>query len=117
MNTMYASVGARTREIGTLRVLGYRRRAILFSFILEAAFLSLMGGVLGCVGAWALHYWFGTTGTMSFESFSEVLFKFRITPWLAARGLIFSVIVGVVGSLFPAIRAARLPVIAALKSV
>ncbi len=117
MNTMYASVGARTREIGTLRVLGYRRRAILASFIIEGAILALFGGVLGCGVAWVLHYWFGATGTISFESFSELVFRFRITPWLAIKGIIFSVIVGVVGSLLPAIRASRLPVIAALKAV
>jgi putative ABC transport system permease protein len=117
MNTMYASVGARTREIGTLRVLGYRRRAILLSFIIEGALLSMLGGVLGCGVAWLLHHWFGATGTISFESFSELVFRFRITPWLAAKGMIFSVMVGVVGSLLPAIRASRLPVIAALKAV
>jgi putative ABC transport system permease protein len=117
MNTMYASVGARTREIGTLRVLGYRRRAILASFIIEGAILAFFGGVLGCGVAWVLHYWFGTTGTISFESFSELVFRFRITPWLAMKGIIFSIIVGVAGSLLPAIRAARLPVMAALKAV
>jgi putative ABC transport system permease protein len=117
MNTMYASVGARTREIGTLRVLGYRRRAILLSFIIEGALLSLLGGVLGCGAAWILHKYFGTTGTISFESFSELVFRFRITPWLAIKGMIFSVLVGVIGSLLPAIRASRLPVISALKSV
>jgi putative ABC transport system permease protein len=117
MNTMYASVGARTREIGTLRVLGYRRRTILLSFIIEGAILSLIGGMLGCGVAWLLHYWFGTTGTISFESFSELVFRFRITPWLAMKGMIFSVLVGVAGSLLPAIRASRLPVIAALKAV
>jgi putative ABC transport system permease protein len=117
MNTMYASVGARTREIGTLRVLGYRRRAILLGFIIEGAFLALIGGVLGCVAAWALHLHFGTTATMSFESFSEMMFRFRITPPLVIKGLIFSVIVGVMGSLLPAVRASRLPVIAALKAV
>ncbi|HWI55972.1 MAG TPA: ABC transporter permease, partial [Bacillota bacterium] len=58
-----------------------------------------------------------STGTLSFNSFSEVVFEFRITPWLAAKGMLFSLIVGVVGSLLPAIRAARLPVIAALKAV
>ena len=117
MNTMYASVGARTREIGTLRVLGYRRRAILISFMLEGAFLALIGGVLGCGAAWLLHLYFGTTGIMSMESFSEVLFRFRITPGLMAKGLGFSLIVGVAGSFLPALRASRLPVMAALKSV
>ena len=115
MNTMYASVGARTREIGTLRVLGFRRRTILASFIVEGALLAAIGGMLGCLLALPMHG--VSTGTMSFNSFSETVFEFRITPWLAAKGLIFAVVVGVIGSLLPAIRAARLPVITALKSV
>lgn len=115
MNTMYASVGARTREVGTLRVLGFRRRTVLLSFIIEGAFLALLGGILGCAMAFYVNG--KTTGTLNFASFSEVVFEFRITPGLLLHGLIFSVIVGVVGSLLPAIRAARLPVIASLKSV
>lgn len=115
MNTMYASVGSRTREIGTLRVLGFRRRTILASFIIEGALLAALGGVIGCLLALPLHG--VSTGTMSFNTFSETVFQFRITPWLAAKGIIFSIIVGVIGSLLPAIRAARLPVISALKSV
>ena len=120
MNTMYASVGARTREIGTLRVLGFRRRTILLSFIIEGALLALIGGVLGCLAALGIVsalLWTGfTMGTMSFESFSETVFQFRITPALEIKGLIFSVLVGAAGSLLPAVRASRLPVIAALKS-
>jgi putative ABC transport system permease protein len=115
MNTMYASVGSRTREIGTLRVLGFRRRTILAGFILEGAILAAVGGLLGCLLALPLHGY--STGTMSFNTFSETVFQFRITPWLAAKGILFSIIVGVVGSFLPAIRAARLPVIASLKSV
>jgi len=115
MNTMYASVGARTREIGTLRVLGFRRRTILAGFIVEGALLAAVGGVLGCLLALPMHG--VSTGTMSFNSFSETVFEFRITLWLAAKGLMFAVVVGIVGSLLPAIRAARLPVITALKSV
>jgi len=115
MNTMYASVGSRTREIGTLRVLGFRRRTILASFIIEGALLAAIGGLLGCLLALPMHG--VSTGTMSFNSFSETVFEFRITPWLAAKGLIFAVVVGVIGSLLPAIRASRLPVITALKSV
>jgi putative ABC transport system permease protein len=115
MNTMYASVGSRTREIGTLRVLGFRRRTILVGFIIEGAMLAALGGMLGCLLALPLHGY--STGTMSFNTFSETVFQFRITPWLAAKGIIFAVVVGVIGSLLPAIRASRLPVIAALKSV
>jgi putative ABC transport system permease protein len=87
------------------------------SFIIEGVILSLIGGALGCGAAWVLHFWFGATGTMSFETFSELVFRFRITPWLATKGIIFSILVGILGSLLPAIRAARLPVIAALKAV
>ncbi len=115
MNTMYASVGARTREIGTLRVLGFRRRTILAGFVVEGALLAGIGGVLGCLLALPMHG--VSTGTMSFNSFGETVFEFRITPWLAAKGVIFALGVGVLGSLLPAIRAARLPVITALKSV
>lgn len=121
MNTMYASVGARTREIGTLRVLGFRRRTVLMSFIIEGAMLSALGGLLGCALA-VLAQWLCVVtgvrfGTLSFNTFSEVIFQFRITPELVGQGMIFAVIVGVAGSLFPAIRASRLPVIAALKSI
>ena len=115
MNTMYASVGSRTREIGTLRVLGFRRRTILAGFIIEGAILAAIGGVLGCLLSLPLDGY--STGTMNFNTFSETVFQFRITPWLAAKGILFAIVVGVVGSLLPAIRAARLPVIAALKSV
>jgi putative ABC transport system permease protein len=116
MNTMYASVGARTREIGTLRVLGFRRRTVLLSFLVEGAFLALVGGLIGCSISWL--GWNGySTATISLESFSETVFQFRITPLLAVKGIMFSIVVGVAGSFFPALRAARLPVIAALKAV
>lgn len=115
MNTMYAAVGARTREIGTLRVLGFRRRSVVGALLLEGGFLALIGGVVGCALAF---YWHGrTTATMGFETFSEIVFQFRITPELVAQGLAFAVIVGLIGTLFPAIRASRLPVISALKAV
>lgn len=121
MNTMYASVGARTREIGTLRVLGFRRRTILASFNLEGAILAGLGGLLGCALAWlaqTLCVAFGVRfGTLSFNTFSEVIFQFRVTPALLVKGMLFAVAVGIAGSLLPAIRAARLPVIAALRAV
>ncbi len=115
MNTMYASVGARTREVGTLRVLGYRRRTIVVSFLIEGAFLALIGGALGCLLSLPMNGY--AAGTLGFESFSEVLFEFTITPWLMAKGLVFAVVVGLLGSLLPALRASRLPVISALKAV
>lgn len=115
MNTMYASVGARTREIGTLRVLGFRRRAVLLGFVLEGALLAVVGG---CIGVLASLFWQGkSAGTVSFETFSESVFQLTITPWLAVQGLLFAAIVGMVGSFLPALRASRLPVISALKSV
>jgi putative ABC transport system permease protein len=121
MNTMYAAIGARTREIGTLRVLGFRRRVILASFNLEGAILAGLGGAIGCALA-LLAQWFCTAfnvhfGTLSFNTFSEVIFQFRVTPALLLEGMVFAVVVGIVGSFFPAIRAARLPVISALKAV
>lgn len=115
MNTMYASVGARTREVGTLRVLGFRRRTVLISFLIEGAFLALIGGALGAALSMPINGL--ATGTLSFDNFSEQVFEFRITPLLIAKGLIFSMIVGVIGSFLPALRASRLPVIASLKSL
>jgi len=115
MNTMYAAVGARTREIGTLRVLGFRRRAVVLALMVEGGFLAFIGGLLGCAVAF---YWNGyTTATMGFETFSEIVFQFSVTPQLVAEGLAFAVAVGLIGTLFPAIRASRLPVIEALKSI
>jgi putative ABC transport system permease protein len=115
MNTMYAAVGARTREIGTLRVLGFRRRAVVTALLIEGGFLAFLGGVIGCAVAF---YWNGyTTATMGFETFSEIVFQFSVTPQLIAQGLVFAVLVGLIGTLFPAIRASRLPVIEALKSI
>jgi putative ABC transport system permease protein len=115
MNTMYASVGARTREIGTLRVLGFRRRSVVLALLIEGALLALAGGIVGCAAALR---WNGqTTATMGWETFSEVVFAFTITPGLLLKGLIFAVVVGLIGTLMPALRASRLPVIVALKSI
>jgi len=115
MNTLYASVGARTREIGTLRVLGFRRRSILLGFLLEGAMLAGIAGVLGCLLALPMHGY--STGTLGFETFSEVVFDFQITPALAAKGIVFAIFVGTLGSFLPALRAARLPVISSLKAL
>jgi putative ABC transport system permease protein len=121
MNTMYASVASRTREVGTLRVLGYSRRSVVLCFMLEGGLLSFGGGLLGCGISLALDYYVRVRGiffgTMDFQSFSETIFQFRVSPDLVAQGLVFSVLIGLVGSFLPALRAARLPVISALKSV
>jgi putative ABC transport system permease protein len=115
MNTMYAAVGARTREIGTLRVLGFRRRSVVLALLLEGAMLALVGGLVGCALA---YQWNGyTTATMGFETFSEIVFQFAVTPKLVIQGLVFAVVVGIMGTLLPAIRASRLPVIEALKAI
>ena len=113
MNTMYAIVVARTREIGTLRALGFSRRSILFSFVLESVILALIGGVVGCVLALPMNGF--STGTGQTDSFSEIAFAFQITPHIVGLGLGFSLIMGLLGGLLPALRAARLPIISALR--
>jgi len=113
MNTMYRVVASRTREIGTLRAIGFSRRAILLSFVVEAALLGLAGGALGCVVASTLHGY--TTGTSNLQSFSEVAFAFRISPAIVASSLGFALAMGVLGGLLPAVRAARLPIAAAMR--
>lgn len=115
MNTMYAAVGARTREIGTLRVLGYRRRAVVGALLFEGALLAALGGAIGCGVSLLMNGY--SVGWFGFDTFSEIVFEFRITPALMLKGLGFSVIVGLIGTLLPALRASRLPVIAALKSL
>jgi putative ABC transport system permease protein len=113
MNTMYAIVAARTREIGTLRALGFSRRAILFSFVLESMALALLGGLVGCVLALPMNGY--STGTGQTQSFSEIAFAFRITPMIALVGIGFALLMGLVGGLLPALRAARLPITSALR--
>jgi len=115
MNTMYAAVAYRTREIGTLRALGFSRFRIVTAFLSESIALAIVGGVLGCILALPVHGL--STGTTNFTSFSEVAFKFRITPALMAGGLLFSAVMGAVGGLLPAIRAARIPVARALREI
>ena len=119
MNTMYAQVSARIREIGTLRAIGFSRRSVLASFVLEALLLSLIGGILGTALAFILFNLVITkpTGTMNFRTFSEILFNFRLTLPLILGGLAFSLAMGLVGGFFPAARAARLKITAALREI
>jgi putative ABC transport system permease protein len=114
MNTMYAIVAARTREIGTLRALGFSRRAILFSFVLESVVLALVAGLVGCLLALPMHGF--STGTGQTQSFSEIAFDFRITPSIVAVSMTFAVLMGLIGGLLPAFRGARLPIVSALRS-
>ena len=115
MNTMYAAVAYRTREIGTLRALGFSRLRIVGAFLAESVALALIGGVIGCVLALPVHGL--STGTTNMASFSEVAFKFRITPALLAGGLVFAALMGAAGGLLPALRAARIPVARALREI
>jgi putative ABC transport system permease protein len=115
MNTMYAAVGSRTREIGTLRVLGFRRRQIYASFLLESVMLSLLGGALGCVISLFCNLL--STGTFSQTTFAEVAFQFRVTPRMMGAGMLFALVMGVLGGLLPARMAARKPVLDALRAV
>jgi putative ABC transport system permease protein len=113
INTMYAIVAARTREIGTLRALGFSRRAILASFLIESVILALIGGAIGCLLAFPMNGF--STGTGQTQSFSEIAFSFRITPAILAAGMAFAVVMGIVGGLLPALRGARLPITSALR--
>lgn len=113
MNTMYAIVAARTREIGTLRALGFSRRAILLSFVVESAVLALLGGALGCLLAFTMHGY--STGASNLQTFREVAYAFRITPAIVAVSLGFAVAMGVAGGLLPSIRAARLSIAGAVR--
>ena len=115
MNTMYAAVAYRTREIGTLRALGFSRLRIVGAFLAESVALALVGGIIGCLLALPVHGL--STGTTNMASFSEVAFKFRITPALIAGGLLFAALMGAAGGLLPALRAARIPVARALREI
>jgi len=113
MNTMYAIVAARTREIGTLRALGFSRRSILFSFVMESVILALAGGLFGCLLAFPINGF--STASGQTPSFSEVAFAFQITPDILARGLVFATAMGFFGGLLPALRGAKLPITSALR--
>jgi ABC-type antimicrobial peptide transport system permease subunit len=114
MNTMYAAVARRTKEIGTLRVLGFRRRSILVAFVLESVAIAVIGVAIGILLALPLN--FVSTGTANFTTFSEIAFNFRVTPDLMLSGLIFGIGIGFLGSLLPSIRASRFRIVDALRS-
>jgi len=112
-NTMFASIGARTREIATLLVLGFRPGAIMASFVIESVLIGLIGGVLGCLIALPINGI--TTSTTNFQSFSEVAFAFRVTPFTLLIGMVFAAGMGLVGGFLPALRASRQSLAAALR--
>lgn len=114
MNTMYATVGARAREIGTLRVLGFPPLHIYFSFLLESLMLAFVGGLLGCLLSLPLNGL--ATGTFNWASFAEVAFEFQVTGSLLIAGMAFALVVGAIGGLLPARLAARQPLLDALRA-
>jgi putative ABC transport system permease protein len=115
MNTMYAAVARRAREIGTLRVLGFSRGSILFSFFLESLLLSVVGGLIGIVLVLPLNN--VTTGITSFFTFSEIAFNFQVGPAVMASGLAFALVVGALGGLLPARMAAKKEILIALRDI
>jgi putative ABC transport system permease protein len=116
LNTMYSAVSARTREIATLRALGFGRGSVVISVMLESLALALIGGLAG--GALAYLFFNGyRTSTMNFQSFSQVAFAFDVTPGLLVKGIAWAAAIGLIGGLFPALRAARLPIASALREL
>lgn len=116
LNTMYSSISARGKEIATLRAIGFRPLAVLVSVIIESAALSVVGGIIGGGLAWLFFNGF-TASTLNAASFSQVVFDFAVTGDLIRQGLVAALLIGLVGGLFPAIRAVRIPVAAALREL
>jgi ABC-type antimicrobial peptide transport system permease subunit len=112
--TMYASVATRTGEIGTLRALGFRRREILAAFLLEALLLAVVGGIAGLFAATFLQVI--TISTTNFTSFSELAFSFALTPGVIVSSLVFAVLMGLIGGVLPAVKAARMKIVDALRA-
>ncbi|MBA3038059.1 MAG: FtsX-like permease family protein, partial [Desulfobacterium sp.] len=113
MITMYSAVANRTGEIGTLRALGFNRGTILLAFLMESLLLGLIGGIVGLIFGSFMQ--FITVSTTNFQTFSELSFNFRITFEIIYKSLLFSIIMGFVGGILPAFRAARMNVVDALK--
>lgn len=116
VNTMYTAVASRTREIATLRALGFRNFPVVFSVLTEAVVLALIGCAIGGLAAWIAFDGYQTS-TMNFQSFSQVAFTFAVTPALLLQALVYSIGMGLLGGIFPAWRAARLPVVIALREL
>lgn len=114
LNTMYTAVSARAREIATLEALGFGSSPIIVSVLVESIVLSLIGGIVGAVLAWAAFDGY-RAATLNWQSFSQVTFAFDVNPQLLINGILYAVLIGFIGGLFPAIRAARLPVAVALR--
>lgn len=115
MNTMYAAVARRSKEIGTLRVLGFSRRSILLSFLLESVMLAVLGGLLGIVMVLPLNGL--TTGIGSNVTFAETAFQLKVTPEVMMRGMLFALFMGAFGGFLPAFSAARKQILTALRQI
>jgi len=115
LNTMYSAVAERGREIATMRALGFGGANVVLSFVFEALMISLFGGVLGCLAVLPLNGL--TTSTMNFQTFSNLAFAFKVTPLLLLSGVCFALVMGFLGGILPAIRAARQPVALALRAL
>jgi putative ABC transport system permease protein len=116
LNTMYTTVSARSREIATLRALGFQSGPVVISVLTESLLLALAGGALGAAIAWLVFDGF-RAATVNFASFSQIAFAFEVSPDLLLRGVAFALLIGFVGGLFPAVRAARQPVANALREL
>jgi putative ABC transport system permease protein len=115
LNTMYSAVSERSREIATMRAIGFAGSSIAISFVFEALIIAFIGGLLGCLFVLPLNGY--TTGTMNMQTFSHMAFAFKVTPPLLVAGIIFALLMGIVGGLPPAIRAARRPIALALREL
>jgi putative ABC transport system permease protein len=115
MNTMFTAVASRKRELATMRALGFKRRAILLTIVIESAFVSMLGALAGLVIAYPIR--FVSTGTTNFRTFSEVVFNFRIDFGVGLMTVIIALIAGIIGGVLPALNAARLPITTALREI
>ena len=114
LNTMYSAVAGRTREISTLRALGFGRGPVVFSVMVESVLLSILGGLLGAGAAYLLFDGYRAS-TINWQTFSQVTFAFKVTPALLGLAIVFATVIGIFGGLFPAIRAARLSIAMGLR--
>jgi putative ABC transport system permease protein len=115
LNTMYSAVSERAREIATLRALGFGSGSVVVSFVVESLCIAFVGGLLGCVVVLPLNGL--TTGTINWQTFSHLAFAFRVTPGLLAMGLAFALLMGLIGGVPPAVRAARAQIASALREL